>query len=81
MAVRRLTVGQSEAVEILVRKLYRGHGDTPAGRRLSKAISRAFKRHQQVGTPDDRGFYHGLLTGYAVAMKVLEGKLSASPRS
>ena len=48
----------------------------PAARRLEKAINRAYARHRQVGSPDNRGFYHGLLTGYAVAMKVLEGKLN-----
>jgi hypothetical protein len=47
----------------------------PPGR-LDKAITRAYTRHHEVGGPDDRGFYHGLLTGYAVAMKVLEGKLN-----
>ncbi len=77
----RFAVGQSEAVEVLVTKVTtfrRRVRDTPASRRLSKAISRAQARHQRVGTPDNRGFYHGLLTGYAVAMKILEGKLNRS---
>jgi hypothetical protein len=38
---------------------------------LRQAIDRARTRHQQVRTSDNRGFYHGLITGYAVAMKVL----------
>ncbi len=79
--VGRFTVGQLEAVEVLVTKLHGRIADTPARRRLAQAIGRAQTRHHEVGTPDDRGFYHGLLTGYAVAMKVLEGKLNASRRA
>jgi hypothetical protein len=74
----RFTVGQPEAVDVLMAKLRWRFEDTPASRRLSKAIGRAYTRHRQVGTSDNRGFYHGLLTGYAVAMKVLEGKLNRS---
>lgn len=72
----RFSVGHPKAVEILITKLRRHTEDTPGNRRLSRAVSRAQTRHQQVITPNDRGFYHGLLTGYAVAMKVLEGKLN-----
>jgi len=78
--MRRFTVGQSEAVEVLMAKLHGRFEDSPAHRRLSKAIGRAHTRHRQVSTPDNRGFYHGLLTGYAVAMKVLQGKLSTARR-
>ncbi len=79
-AMRRFAVGQAEAVDVLVAKVHGFHGrfaQTPATRRLEKAINRAYARHRQVvGSPDNRGFYHGLLTGYAVAMKVIEGKLN-----
>ena len=77
--MRRFSVGQPEAVDELVAKVHRSHGrfaETPAAERLARAIGRAYARHQQVGSPDNRGFYHGLLTGYAVAMKVSEGKLN-----
>ncbi len=77
--MRRFSVGQAEAVDELVAKIHGFHGrfaQTPAVRRLEKAINRAYVRHRQVGSPDNRGFYHGLLTGYAVAMKVIEGKLN-----
>ncbi len=79
MIMRRFAVGQSEAVDELVAKVHGFHArfeETPAAYRLAKAIDRAYTRHRQVGTPDTRGFYHGLLTGYAVAMKVIEGKLN-----
>ena len=72
----RYRVGQREAVEMLVAKLRSRGDDTLASRRLARAITRAQTRHQRVGgTSDDRGFFHGLLTGYAVARKALEGKL------
>jgi len=77
--MRRFTVGQPEAVDELVAKVHGFHtrfAQMPAAGRLEKAINRAYARHRQVGSPDHRGFYHGLLTGYAVAMKVLEGKLN-----
>ncbi len=72
----RYKVGQREAVEMLVAKLRARGDDTVASRRLARAITRAQTRHQRVGTPDSRGFFHGLLTGYAVARQVLEGKLN-----
>lgn len=77
----RYKVGQPEAVEVLVAKLYGRFKDTSASRRLSKAIGRAEARHRQVVAANDRGFYHGLLTGYAVAKQVLEGKLNGPRRA
>ncbi len=47
-------------------------------RRLRRAIDRAQARYRQIADPDDRGFYHGLITGYAVAMKVFQGKVGAT---
>jgi hypothetical protein len=76
--LKRLQVGQAEAVDILAVKmqtlLRRVDGST-AGRRLHHAIDHAVTRHHQVRTQDNLGFYHGLITGYAVAMKVLQGKV------
>ena len=77
----RFSVGHPKAVEILMTKLLSHTEDTPVNRRLSRAVSRAQARHQQVSSSNDRGFYHGLLTGYAVAMKVIEGKLTAARRN
>ena len=79
--MRHLVVGEAEAVNIIVNKSFDliDHFDaSPASRRLRRAISRAGTRYRQVQTLDFRGFYHGLLTGYAVALKVLQGKVSAS---
>ncbi len=74
------SVGQTEAVDVLVTKnldlLDRCDGST--ARRLRRAISRARRRYRQVPDRDSRGFYHGLITGYAVAMKVLQGKVGGA---
>lgn len=76
--MHRFVVAQPEAVEELFHKLQIRARDNPrAWQRLLRATDRAHTRYQQVGTPDARGFYHGLLTGYAVALKALQGKMAA----
>lgn len=75
--MKRFTVAQPEAVETLFEKLSVRVRNHPEWERLVKASGRAHARYQQVGTPDARGFYHGLLTGYAVAIKALQGKTAS----
>ena len=76
--MKRFTVAQPEAVETLFEKLSVRVQNHPEWARLVKASDRAHTRYRQVGAPDDRGFYHGLLTGYAVAIKALQGKMIVS---
>lgn len=71
----RLTIAQPEAVETLVTKVRRQAEANPDWWRLSRATARAFQRYGEAPDQDARGFYHGLLTGYAVALKALEGKV------
>ncbi len=71
----RLTIAQPEAVETLVTKVNRQAKAHPDWRRLFKATARAHQRYGEVPGADARGFYHGLLTGYAVALKALQGKV------
>lgn len=59
----------------------RGRENPRAWQRLLRATDRAHIRYQQVRSPDARGFYHGLLTGYAVALKALQGKVTGSLRN
>jgi hypothetical protein len=78
--MRHFSVGQTEAVAVLVDKnlnLLDQLADSTASRRLRRAIGRAERRYRQIHDRDNRGFYHGLITGYAVAMKVLQGKVGA----
>ena len=74
----RLTVAQPEAVEALMAKVQARAQGHPSWYRLVKATKRAHDRYQQVSTPASRGFFHGLLTGYAVAIKALQGKMTGS---
>lgn len=77
--MRKLTVAQPEAVETLFYKLRIRGKENPSWQRLLRATGRAHERFLEVRTPDDRGFYHGLLTGYAVAFKALQGKVTVLP--
>lgn len=77
--MRRFTVAQPEAVETLFDKLRIRGKDNPAWQRLLRATGRAHTRFLEVRAPNDRGFYHGLLTGYAVAFKALQGKVTVLP--
>ncbi len=77
--MRHFRVGQAEAVNVLITKnldLLDQFDNSAASRRLRHAISRAQRRYRQISDRDSRGFYHGLITGYAVAMKVLQSKVS-----
>ncbi len=75
----RRGVAQAEAVEVLFDKLRIRGMENPTWQRLVRATGRAHERFLQVRAPDDRGFYHGLLTGYAVAFKALQGKVTILP--
>ena len=72
----RQGVARPEAVEALFEKLRIRGRENPAWQRLITATGRAHERYLQVRAPNARGFYHGLLTGYAVAMKALQGKVT-----
>ncbi len=75
----QLSVGQAKAVDVLITKnldLLDQFDSSMATRRLRHAINRAQKRYERVCDRDSHAFYHGLITGYAVALKVLQGKAS-----
>ena len=69
-----LGIGQAEAIQVLRHKVGRGH--VPDSERLReqilKAVDHALAMHAvKTGRPDpteQRAFYHGLMTGYSVAM-------------
>ena len=74
----RPTIGQREAVEVLLQKVQHGH--MPHSEVFRDPILKAAARASQMyGTddarfekPEQRAFYHGLLTGYAVAVCLME---------
>lgn len=76
----RKLVASPDAVEALFEKLQARASQDPAWYRLVNASEHARLRYDEVRTPDARGFYHGLLTGYAVAVKALQGKVTVARR-
>lgn len=72
----RRGIARPEAVEALFEKLRIRGKENPAWQRLVTATRRAHERYLKIRAPKARGFYHGLLTGYAVAMKALQGKMT-----
>lgn len=72
-----LSVGEKEAVDVLLDKISEGHGDTDADweRQLLKAVERARAMYEddaeRFGDEKSNAFYHGLVTGYSVAMVML----------
>jgi hypothetical protein len=73
-----LTIGENEAVEALFEKVQSGH--LPSSARMRELIIRAGERAiamhgeegQGLAEPEQRAFYHGLLTGYSVATCLLQ---------
>ena len=80
--MRPRAVAEPQTVEVLFEKFRtRARQNPELWQRLITATDRAHTRYQEVHNPDDRGFYHGLLTGYAVALKALQGKMTKPRRS
>ena len=73
-------VASPAAVDALYAKIQVLAAEDPAWYRLVHASRRAHGQYARVQSPDARGFYHGLLTGYAVAVKALEGRLTPPRR-
>ncbi len=76
----RKLVASPDAVEALFEKLQTRASQDPTWYRLVTASEHARARYDQVRTADAKGFYHGLLTGYAVAVKALQGKVTVARR-
>jgi hypothetical protein len=75
--MRHRAVAEPETVEVLFEKFQtRARQNPELWQRLIKATDRAHTRYREVNSADARGFYHGLLTGYAVALKALQGKMT-----
>jgi len=66
----RYTIGDDEAVEVLVEKAV-GHASHQQRReRLLKALDDASQHYNTSTSKERKAFFHGLLTGYAVALKL-----------
>lgn len=66
----RYTIADDEAVDVLVDKLL-SHGLHQERRgKLLKALDDAAQHYNMATNQERKAFFHGLLTGYAVALKL-----------
>jgi hypothetical protein len=67
----QFTIADDEAVRALVKKLVGGQGTNQARReKLLRALDDATRHYKDSNQKVRRAFFHGLLTGYAVALKL-----------
>ncbi len=63
-------IADEEAVQLLVDKLLAGGSRQQRREKLLKALDQASRRYKDSNQKQRQAFFHGLLTGYAVALKL-----------
>jgi hypothetical protein len=66
-----LTIADERAVRELVSKMLRWGSRQKRRERLMKAVQDASRHYKSSSREERQAFFHGLLTGYAVALKLL----------
>ena len=66
----RFTIADNKAVQVLLDKLLVGGPHQQRRERLLKALDQAAQRYKSSSQKERQAFFHGLLTGYAVALKL-----------
>ena len=64
------TIADDEAVKVLLDKLLIGGPHQQRREKLLKALDDAAQRYNSSTQKERKAFFHGLLTGYAVALKL-----------
>ncbi len=64
------TIADDEAVKVLLDKLLSGGPHQHRREKLLKALDDASQRYNSSTQKERKAFFHGLLTGYAVALKL-----------
>lgn len=64
------TIADDEAVKVLLDKLLTTGSHQQRRERLLKALGDASKHYNSSTQKERKAFFHGLLTGYAVALKL-----------
>ena len=64
------TIADDEAVKVLLDKLLIGGPHQQRREKLLKALDDASQRYRSSTQKERKAFFHGLLTGYAVALKL-----------
>lgn len=67
----RFTIADDEAVQVLLDKMLGGGIRKKSREKLLKALDEASRHYQSTSQKERQAFFHGLLTGYAVALKLL----------
>lgn len=65
-----LGIADDEAVRILLDKLMVGGLHQKRREKLLRALDEASRRYEDSTEKERQAFFHGLLTGYAVALKL-----------
>jgi hypothetical protein len=64
------TIADDEAVRVLLDKLLSTGSHQQRREKLLKALDEASQRYRSSTQRERKAFFHGLLTGYAVALKL-----------
>lgn len=64
------TIADDEAVKVLLDKLLSGGSHQQRREKLLKALDDASQHYNSSTHKERKAFFHGLLTGYAVALKL-----------
>ncbi len=68
----KYVIADNDAVETLITKLQASHGSRGQvdDEKLRQALHTAVSEYKEAGEKERKAFFHGIITGYAVAMKV-----------
>jgi hypothetical protein len=66
----KYSIADNEAVEVLLKKMLVGGTRQRRREKLLKALDEASKHYEDSSQKERQAFFHGLLTGYAVALKL-----------
>ena len=66
----KFAIADDETVQVLLDKLLVGGSHQERREKLLKALDEASRRYRDSSQKDRQAFLHGLLTGYAVALKL-----------
>jgi len=66
----QFTIADDEAVMVLLNKLVSSGSHQQRREKLLKALDDASQRYRSSTQKERKAFFHGLLTGYAVALKL-----------
>jgi len=66
----KFTIADDDAVQVLMEKLLNGSKHQLRRERLLRALDDAMRHYNDSNQKVRQAFFHGLLTGYAVALKL-----------